>query len=148
MVNMLFHEKLFELRKKEELTQAELAEALHVSRQAVSKWEMGTAFPDVENLLLLSKFFSVSVDYLVNEDMNSDLDAPAVKATAAILKMNYQYIIVRIIIAFSVIAIIAILGNVFDSPATSMTILIAIGLILVIYILGKWIIKFFLKRKK
>ena len=145
---MLFHEKLFELRKKEELTQAELAEALHVSRQAVSKWEMGTAFPDVENLLLLSKFFSVSVDYLVNEDMNSDLDTPAVKATAAVLKANYQYIIVRIIIAFSAITIIAILGNVFESTATSMTILIIMGLILMLYILGKWVIQFFLRRKK
>ena len=148
MGNMLFHEKLFELRKKEELTQVELAEALHVSRQAVSKWEMGTAFPDVENLLLLSKFFSVSVDYLVNEDMNSDLDTPAVKATAAVLKANYQYIIVRVIIAFSVIAIIAILGKATNSLASSAVILFIIGFILLLYILGKWIIQLFLKRKK
>ena len=49
---MKFHDRLFQLRKKEGLTQAELAEKLNVSRQAISKWEMGTATPDTVKYFL------------------------------------------------------------------------------------------------
>ena len=51
---MQFRDKLFQLRKRDGMTQAELAEAINVSRQAISKWEMGTAVPDVSNMLALS----------------------------------------------------------------------------------------------
>lgn len=64
---MKFHEKLFELRKKANMTQNDLAEKLNVSRQAVSRWEMGTAMPDVENLIAMSDLFGVSLDYLLKE---------------------------------------------------------------------------------
>lgn len=64
---MKFNEKLFELRKKAGMTQQDLAEKLNVSRQAVSRWEMGTAMPDVENLIAMSELFSVSLDYLLKE---------------------------------------------------------------------------------
>ena len=62
-----FHEKLYELRKAAGMTQSDLAEKLDVSRQAVSRWEMGTAMPDVENLLTMSDLFQVSLDYLLKE---------------------------------------------------------------------------------
>ena len=53
-------------RKRQGLSQAELAEALDVSRQTVSKWETGTALPSAENLLALSKLYGVPVDALLN----------------------------------------------------------------------------------
>ena len=64
---MKFHEKLFALRKAAAMTQNDLAEKLNVSRQAVSRWEMGTAMPDVENLIAISDLFSVTLDELLRK---------------------------------------------------------------------------------
>lgn len=63
---MEFHEKLQELRKNRGLTQEELAEALFVSRTAVSKWESGRGYPNIDSLKEISKFFSVSIDDLLS----------------------------------------------------------------------------------
>ena len=62
---MEFNEKLQELRKARSLTQAELAEALFVSRAAISKWESGRGYPNLDSLKEISKFFSISIDDLI-----------------------------------------------------------------------------------
>ena len=62
---MSFAENLKQLRKEKQLSQEELAEILDVSRQAVSKWEQGIGYPEVEKLLLLSNKLSVSLDNLM-----------------------------------------------------------------------------------
>ncbi len=62
---MSFAENLKQLRKDKQLSQEELAEILDVSRQAVSKWEQGIGYPEVEKLLLLSSKLNVSLDYLM-----------------------------------------------------------------------------------
>ena len=62
---MEFNEKLQELRKNRSLTQEELAEALHVSRTAISKWESGRGYPNLDSLKEISRFFSVSIDDLI-----------------------------------------------------------------------------------
>lgn len=62
---MEFHERLYEVRKSAGMTQSDLAEKLDVSRQAVSRWEMGTAKPEFENLIAISNIFGVSIDYLL-----------------------------------------------------------------------------------
>ena len=64
---MNFAEKLLHLRKREGLSQEDLAAHLEVSRQAVSRWEMGTALPDAPNLLRISKRIGVTVDFLLND---------------------------------------------------------------------------------
>ena len=63
---MDFNEKLQALRKQKGLTQEELAEALFVSRTAVSKWESGRGFPNIESLKAISNLFSVSIDELLS----------------------------------------------------------------------------------
>lgn len=63
---MEFNEKLQELRKQKGLTQEELAELLYVSRTAISKWESGRGFPNIESLKAISKYFSVSLDELLS----------------------------------------------------------------------------------
>ena len=63
---MEFHEKLQELRKSRGLTQEELAEALYVSRTAVSKWESGRGYPSIDSLKEISKYFSVTIDDLLS----------------------------------------------------------------------------------
>ncbi len=89
---MTFAEKLVQLRKREGYTQEEVADRLDVSRQAISRWEMGTAVPDSINLLRISKLFGVSTDYLLNDEYESDNDIPKVKENNKILHMNLSLI--------------------------------------------------------
>ena len=63
---MEFNEKLQQLRTGKNLTQEQLAEQLYVSRTAVSKWESGRGYPNIESLKCISKFFSVSIDELLS----------------------------------------------------------------------------------
>ena len=65
-IQMEFNEKLQELRKQKGLTQEELAELLYVSRAAISKWESGRGFPNIESLKAISKYFSISLDDLLS----------------------------------------------------------------------------------
>ena len=65
---MEFNQKLQELRKQKGLTQEELAEQLYVSRTAISKWESGRGYPNIESLRAIAKFFSVTVDDLLSSD--------------------------------------------------------------------------------
>lgn len=64
---MKLNEKIFQCRKRCGLSQEELAERIGVSRQAVSKWELGTALPELDKLKLLAKTFVVSTDYLLDD---------------------------------------------------------------------------------
>lgn len=70
---MKLKEKLSQLRKDKGLTQLELAEMLSVSRQAVSRWEVGTAVPSLDNLIILSRLYGVPLDDLIQ----SEAPAPA-----------------------------------------------------------------------
>ena len=65
---MEFNEKLQELRKQKGMTQEELAEKLYVSRTAVSKWESGRGYPNLESLKAISQFFHVSLDDLLSSN--------------------------------------------------------------------------------
>ena len=64
----MLNEKIVYYRKKNMLTQEELAYQLNVSRQTVTKWETGTIYPNIEYLIKFSNLFGVSIDYLVKED--------------------------------------------------------------------------------
>lgn len=65
---MEFNEKLQQLRKKKGLTQEELASSLYVSRTAVSKWESGRGYPNIDSLKAIAKIFSITVDELLSAD--------------------------------------------------------------------------------
>lgn len=64
---MTFGEKLTRLRKREGMSQESLAEKLGVSRQAVSRWEQGTALPDAAKLLPCARLFQVDVEWLLDD---------------------------------------------------------------------------------
>lgn len=64
---MKLAERLIDLRKERKLSQLELAELMDISRQAVSRWEVGEATPSIENLLFLSRLYGVSLEYLISD---------------------------------------------------------------------------------
>jgi transcriptional regulator with XRE-family HTH domain len=70
---------LYDLRRKAGMSQEELADKLGVSRQAVSKWECGDSMPDTDNLITISKLYSISLDELVG---NTAAPAPVEQALA------------------------------------------------------------------
>ena len=65
---MEFNQKLQILRKQRNLTQEELADSLYVSRTAISKWESGRGYPNIESLKSIAKFFDVTIDELLSSD--------------------------------------------------------------------------------
>ena len=73
---MSISKKIQQLRKKNGFSQEQLAEKLDVSRQAISKWENGTSFPDLEKLVLISELFQISTDYLVKDEETFKPDQP------------------------------------------------------------------------
>lgn len=79
----MLSEKLYKLRKNSGLSQEQLAEQLNVSRQAISKWEQGTAVPESEKLITISNYFGVTVDYLLKEDTDD-----TVNTTAEVMEEN------------------------------------------------------------
>lgn len=65
---MKLNEKIVYLRKNKQLSQAQVCEALHISRQSLSKWENGLVTPSDENLVKLAQFFEISLDYFKDEE--------------------------------------------------------------------------------
>lgn len=76
---MKFEEKLIILRKQKLLSQEGLAEKLDVTRQTVSKWELGQSKPDMDKLTAISKLFDVSIDTLTNDEISLEEKKEAVK---------------------------------------------------------------------
>lgn len=79
-------ERIALLRKEHGMSQQELADVLGVSRQAVSKWELDDSVPSVENFVRLSKLFSVSVDSLLQDGMESENTAKAAAPSPGVPK--------------------------------------------------------------
>ena len=82
---MSFSENLKQIRKEHHLSQEELAEILDVSRQAVSKWEQGQGYPEVEKLLLLSSKLNISLDALMSNEIGCDRDSKSTNVTGSIV---------------------------------------------------------------
>lgn len=109
---MELNEKLISLRKKNKLTQAQVAETLDVSRQAISNWETGAVLPSTDNLKALSRLYQVPADSLLNDD--TDLFAGSVEKTAennntnskfSILKKRRAIILIYLLTIFLVVAL-------------------------------------------
>lgn len=105
---MEFNEKLVKLRKEKGMTQEELANEIGVSRQSVSKWELGECEPDIAKLKEISKLFHVSTDFLLLDDEELHHDEKKNTPNATIIKIIPSIliglggigIIVSIILAF------------------------------------------------
>lgn len=72
---MKFNNKLYDLRKRNGLSQEELANKLNVTRQTISKWELGESTPDMEKLIMIRDLFDISLDELVLDVPTKQMDA-------------------------------------------------------------------------
>lgn len=107
---MSFAENLRRIRKNQNITQEQMADLLLVSRQAISKWESGAGYPDIEKLPMIAKALNVSLDYLLldrchmvrpkNQERNSKVDtylncAEVFAYRSTCLKRKYGAVIVK-----------------------------------------------------
>ena len=98
--------KIKELRISKNLTQQQLADELHVTKQAISKWEKGKSVPDITSVELISSFFGVSADYLIND--NIELTKPETTAIISYKRLNKLNIVFISILALMLAVIIAL----------------------------------------
>ena len=112
---MEFHEKLAELRKRKGLTQEELAEALYVSRTAVSKWESGRGYPSIDSLKEISRFFSVTIDELI---CSREMITAAEDDKKALISKSVSVICSAMDILTAVLLFLPVFGNGADSPTS------------------------------
>lgn len=103
---MTVHEKILQLRKANGMSQEQLAESMNVSRQAISKWELGESNPDSDKVILLSQIFKVSTDYLLIDDIN-EYEKPTKPIKKAFYKLlavgcGFGILIIGIVIGFCI----------------------------------------------
>ena len=106
---MNFNDKLIKLRKLKGLSQEELGDKLNVTRQTVSKWELGQSTPEMENLIQLSKIFNVSIDTLTND--NDYVGNEGKKS-----KKDNNTVIILIAVLVPVLLIGLLIGTIFIYP--------------------------------
>lgn len=139
---MTFSEKLLRLRRQAGFSQEELADKLQVSRQAISRWELGTAMPDAPNLLALGRIFAVSTDYLLRDEWESDkyAEPPAAKpALTAEQKRNNRAAALALLMALSAMAtLVGLLG----CMVLQNNIVVLMGLMLHVAIAGGFEVSF------
>ncbi len=97
-------EKIYDLRKRSRITQEEFAEKLEVTRQAVSKWESDTAYPETDKIIKIAELFGVSCDYLLKENQTVN-DGACGKTRRAFLSMMVSFAVACTALGF-VIAVI------------------------------------------
>lgn len=104
---MKLEEKLVSLRKEKGLSQLKLAEQMNVSRQAISRWEVGAATPSIENLKYLGRLYDVPLEYLLHDDApdpaNRQSDSRENDNNAAKKRPR------KIVLAFIIIAVLIVI---------------------------------------
>ncbi|MBS7577378.1 MULTISPECIES: helix-turn-helix transcriptional regulator [unclassified Enterococcus] len=124
---MILGEQIKLKRAEFNYTQQELAEKLYVSRQTISNWELARSYPDIENLILLSELFSVSIDSLLKED---------VKVVESLKKKESYHILYGIALFVIGIAVVICLGIDFImNHALSWSLIVAVAAFMAISIL-------------
>ncbi|AOT70635.1 helix-turn-helix domain-containing protein [Geosporobacter ferrireducens] len=125
---MNFYEKLQKLRKRNGLSQEQLAGELGVSRQAVSKWESGQGYPEIDKIILLSDIFKVSLDDLLREDNHIAVNNDSIKLdlkdiwiliNRSFKKISYSYQIIvwMVIICTGIIIVFGALNLIYTMGA-------------------------------
>lgn len=115
---MKFNEKLIELRKKEGLSQEELGNKLNVTRQTVSKWELGQTTPEIEKLVEISKMFNISVDELINDSEEVVNQNPIIEDQPIKEETTKKNKAIFFIVGALVVVVILIIVKIFSGIST------------------------------
>lgn len=121
---MNLSKQIANLRKQKQISQEGLAEKIYVSRQTISNWERGKSYPDIHNLLLLSVYFDVSLDYLVKGDLKM------IKRTRDIGQYK-KVVAVRDILVVVSIFLMIVGRNIYGDPFSIFMGLIGLGIIII-----------------
>lgn len=124
---MTLGNKIQQLRKKSHLSQEQLAGQLSVSRQAISKWELGESIPETDKIVQLSRIFKVSTDYLLHDEIDSDSEIPTEKTNNEFL-MN-QNGTKTLFIVFTGLNIIGLLLSIVAQHTWQTVLSVSVGLI-------------------
>ena len=115
-LKIVFARNLIMLRKQQKLTQSELADKIHYSDKAVSKWERGESIPDVSVLKTIADMFGVTVDFLITEHENAEIAEEQTSYAKKIKKRNR--LIINFITIFSMLAVEAIVFGTLQMSGT------------------------------
>ena len=107
---MNFNEKLIELRKKQGLSQEELGYKLNVTRQTVSKWELGQTTPEMDKLVELSKLFNISIDELINGTAIQTNSNPIIEEQPIIEYNTSREKIIKVILILALIIVLILIA--------------------------------------
>ena len=126
---MTLGEKIQKLRKQQGLSQEALAEKVTVTRQTISKWELGQSLPDLDFIAQLSEIFNVSSDYLIKDEM-VEPDEPLYKKRSYRLSERGKRIILVIVSATALIAgCVCLICDYFTSDRLSWSLIAAVSII-------------------
>ncbi len=107
---MKLEEKLVSLRREKGLSQLKLAEMMNVSRQAVSRWEVGAAVPSTDNLKYLGRLYDVPLEYLLYDDaiepLRADMEPEEEKSVSSNGRKKKIKSIVQVLIAVGIVAVV------------------------------------------
>ena len=115
---MTLGEKLQKLRKGIGWSQETLAAEIHVSRQALSKWELGAAVPDTENVLQLASLFDISTDYLLKEELETDERQPMHQSAEPVPKKGIAAVVTgsaRAVLSAAGLLVMGILSSLYPA---------------------------------
>ena len=123
---MKFNEKLIELRKKQGLSQEELGYKLNVTRQTISKWELGQTTPEMDKLAEISKIFNVSVDELINNSeetttTNTVIEDKPIQDQPIKNGEKKEKKVLIVLVGLLIVVIVAIAGSLVSSAKKSST---------------------------
>lgn len=138
---MTMGQKIQQLRKSKGLSQEELSSMITVSRQAISKWELDESVPDTDNIVQICKIFGVSADYLLNDEVETDMDIPVVRENYQKATKQYNRKLWIVLIG-AIIIISIVVGIINNSIITTIAGIIFIGFAYLVSLIIKALCKY------
>ena len=126
---MTLGEKIQKLRKQRGLSQEALAEKVTVTRQTISKWELGQSLPDLDFIAQLSDIFNVSSDYLIKDEMTEPNELPYKKRNYRLSERGKRIILVIISAAALIAGCVCLICDYFTSDRLSWSLIAAVSII-------------------
>lgn len=126
---MTLGEKIQKLRKQQGLSQEALAEKVTVTRQTISKWELGQSLPDLDFIAQLSDIFNVSSDYLIKDEMTEPDELPYKKRDYRLSERGKRIILVIVSVAALIAVCVCLICDYFTSDRLSWSLIAGVSII-------------------